>query len=131
MEVAGRTVQGQTSSPHLCDPCSSEGNEILADKYCLDCDEWLCPPCVTVHGRLKATRHHRIVDESEGCIPVKVEQEEDEVTERCVDHPKEFIKYHCKTHGTLNCGHCIVKDHTSCNLSIINEVSREFKMGRI
>ena len=132
MEVSGKSYEEKTKllvHSYNCEPCVSEGNEVLADKFCQDCGEWLCSSCIGFHGRLKATRHHRIVDGSERCTPIEVAEEDNDVTERCVDHSKEFIKYHCITHKTFNCGHCVVKDHKMCDVSIINEVSKAFKNG--
>jgi len=49
---------------NLCQPCCIEGKQSPAVKYCHDCEELLCSPCLDVHGKLKATRNHRIVDKS-------------------------------------------------------------------
>jgi len=47
-----------------CQPCCIEGKQSPAVKYCRDCEELLCFPCLDVHGKLKATRNHQIVDKS-------------------------------------------------------------------
>jgi len=126
----GNESTPSSTQSHMCDACGSEGNEVLADKFCQDCGEWLCSPCIGFHGRLKATRHHRIVNGSDICAPKEeVVEEENDVTERCVDHPKEFIKYHCETHRTLTCGHCNLKQHRSCKMRIIDEESKTFRSG--
>jgi len=116
---------------NLCQPCCIEGIQSPAVKYCLDCEELLCSPCLDVHGKFKATRNHRIVDKSlEATVDLLENVEEnDEVTEYCSEHPTKMVEYECVSHEKLICGHCIVKEHRSCNLNIISEVSKEFIEG--
>ena len=112
-----------------CQPCCIEGKQSPAVKYCRDCEELLCSPCLDVHGKFKATRNHQIVDKSlEATLDLL--EEAREVTEYCSEHTTEVIKYECVSHETLICGHCIVKEHLSCNVNIISEVSKGFIEGR-
>jgi len=116
---------------NLCQPCCIEGIQSPAVKYCHDCEELLCSPCLDVHGKLKATRNHRIVDKSlEATVDLQENVEENnEVTEYCSEHPTKIIEYECVSHEKLICGHCIVKDHRSCSVNIISEVSKQFIEG--
>ena len=114
----------------LCQPCCFEGKQIPAVKYCRDCEELLCSPCLDVHGKFKANRNHRIDDKSLEATVLENVGQVNEVTEYCDEHATEIIKYECVSHEKLICGHCIVKEHRSCNVNIISEVSKEFIEGQ-
>jgi len=128
--MASITDKDEIDSQKLsnCQPCCIEGKQSPAVKYCRDCEELLCSPCLDVHGKLKATRNHQIVDKSlEATLDLL--EEAREVTEYCSEHTTEVIKYECVSHETLICGHCIVKEHLSCNVNVITEVSTDFIEG--
>jgi len=113
----------------MCQPCTFEDKQIKATKYCRDCEELLCTSCVAVHGKLKATRHHRIVENTER--DVNSDNTGGVVGTRgmCSEHPTEPIKYECVSHNSLICGHCIVEEHGTCNLNILSESVKEFIEG--
>jgi len=125
MEVAGKR--------NKCQPCYFEEKTIPADKYCIECREYICNDCVSVHGKFKATRHHRVVLQNESNAPMQVWETNDddqvEINDNCEVHPEEVIKFHCVTHGTLHCGNCLVRGHRSCEIIIINEVASSFETG--
>ena len=33
----------------FCDPCSGKNERLVAEKYCLDCEEKLCTECAELH----------------------------------------------------------------------------------
>ena len=44
-----------------CDSCSFQGVGNPVNSYCPVCTEYLCISCVEIHGSLKATRGHELV----------------------------------------------------------------------
>ena len=46
------------SKQHVCCVCVN----VAAVSMCLNCGDMLCPSCVTVHGKLSATKYHRVED---------------------------------------------------------------------
>jgi len=132
MATASITDKDEIVSQKLsnCQPCCIEGKQSPAAKYCRDCEELLCSACLDVHGKLKATRNHQIVDKSLDATVLENVKEAREVTEYCSEHTTEVIKYECVSHETLICENCFVKDHCSCNVTVITEVSKEFIEGQ-
>ena len=110
-------------------PCNYEGNQSPATKYCCDCEELLCTSCVTVHGKFKAFRHHRIVDKNDKEASSHDTDYLNVKKEVCGHHPTEQIKYECVSHKNFICGHCVVKEHQACKVNIISEVAKEFIEG--
>ena len=45
-----------------CEPCRRKGKEVTAAKWCVECDEALCPECCDAHRTMKALLTHRVVD---------------------------------------------------------------------
>jgi len=113
----------------VCQPCKFEGLHQEACKYCCDCGELLCSSCVAVHGKLKATRHHRIVDKNDRAASNVDPGDLNMVSDMCSDHPTEPIKYECVSHESFICGHCAVREHRACNVNILSEAAREFVEG--
>jgi len=111
----------------VCQPCKFEGKHQEAHKYCCDCAGLLCSSCVAVHGKLKATRHHQIVDKNDRAAS-NVDPG-DLVSGLCRNHQTEPIKYECVSHESFICGHCVVKEHRACNINILSEAAKEFLEG--
>lgn len=49
----------------LCEPCSTENNQVLATFFCKTCDdpEPLCDTCANQHTRQKLSRNHKLCDD--------------------------------------------------------------------
>ncbi|XP_052821224.1 uncharacterized protein LOC128246811 [Mya arenaria] len=131
MEVPGRKRQKGTSTVDitLCEPCSQDGETFPAEAFCSVCREFLCKTCSNVHRKLRATKSHALLDKSNITTPMRLKPDEQESIEPCEIHPKESIKYFCSTHQTLTCGHCLAFEHRSCDITLISEISKDFKDG--
>ncbi|XP_052774713.1 uncharacterized protein LOC128213196 isoform X2 [Mya arenaria] len=129
MEVPGKKLLLKTSAVDTtyCQPCFKDGDNLPADAYCTVCKEFLCSNCASVHKKLKISRSHALLDKFS--MPTSMSGDDDEYIEWCEIHPKEFIKYFCPTHQTLNCGHCVVQNHRSCHVDVISDLSQAFKDG--
>ncbi|XP_053391553.1 uncharacterized protein LOC128554315 [Mercenaria mercenaria] len=129
MAVSGRKVadfQGSISKrsaedfDHRCEPCLAIGQQIEAHGFCVDCQEHLCKNCFAYHQRLKANKHHQLVNK-DNMAKHAVSKESDECTERCQVHKKEVIKFFCPKHEALGCNDCIVLNHRACDIYYIPE----------
>ncbi|XP_052776660.1 uncharacterized protein LOC128214306 [Mya arenaria] len=131
MEVPGKKLQLRTSAVDTtyCQPCSQDGETLAAEAFCTVCNEFLCSNCASVHKKLKMTRSHALLDKSNMPTSMSSQDDNDEYIEPCEIHKKEFIKYFCPTHQTLNCGHCAVQNHRSCHVDVISDISKAFKDG--
>lgn len=51
----------------LCEPCSTENNQVLATFFCKTCDdpEPLCHACANQHTKQKLSRNHTLCDNLE------------------------------------------------------------------
>lgn len=50
------------SALRTCDPCAETENEVVAVKYCEECEEYYCNKCTEMHLVPKITRKHKLVD---------------------------------------------------------------------
>ncbi|XP_052809423.1 uncharacterized protein LOC128237884 [Mya arenaria] len=129
MEVSGKKLQTDASvlDTTFCQPCSQEGETLPAEAYCTVCREFMCSVCTNVHKKQKMSKFHALLDKSSMPTAMQGESDAPQSTEACNIHPEELIKYFCPTHQSLNCGHCLAKEHRTCHVDIISEISRGFK----
>ncbi|XP_060589365.1 uncharacterized protein LOC132744627 [Ruditapes philippinarum] len=139
MEVPGKTrdrAQGFASSSGsfecngvLCQPCSSEGEILVADGFCKNCQEYLCKTCIKYHRKVTVSKHHTILDKAN--IPKNVDHQtiKQLCTETCEKHKLEIIKYFCRDHDTVGCGNCMVIKHKACQVEFIPDIADEFING--
>ncbi|XP_053385284.1 uncharacterized protein LOC123537080 [Mercenaria mercenaria] len=130
MAVSGRKTtdfQGSISKgssedfDHRCEPCLAIGQQIEAHGFCVDCQEYLCKNCFAYHQRIKATKHHHLVNKDNMDKHAVIKKESDECTEKCQVHKKEVIKFFCPKHEALGCNDCIVLNHRACDIDYIPE----------
>ncbi|XP_052809424.1 transcription intermediary factor 1-beta-like [Mya arenaria] len=129
MAVSGKKLQTYASvlCATFCQPCSQDGETLQAEPYCTVCKEFMCSNCTNVHKKLKMSKFHALLDKSRMPIAMQGESDAPQSTETCNIHPEELIKYFCSPHQSLNCGHCLAKEHRTCHVDIISEISRGFK----
>ncbi|XP_045160647.2 uncharacterized protein LOC123525569 [Mercenaria mercenaria] len=131
MEVSGRkgaTAMSDTVSQSStedydisCQPCSFERNNVGAEGYCQTCSEYLCKTCLNVHRKQSATRNHIILGNDQ--MPKEQSKSRDVCTKPCSVHVQEIIKFYCTSHDVVGCGDCMVIDHKSCKVDLVENVS--------
>ena len=94
------------SKQHVCCVCVN----VAAVSMCLNCGDMLCPSCVTVHGKLSATKYHRVED----LTSMTVEKLAANRPATCAVHDDEVSKLFCPTHGVSICLFCATADHRQC-----------------
>ena len=108
-----------------CDPCKFNQISKKAAAYCQKCEEYLCEPCRTVHGKLKSTRSHKLL--SGELMPPKRSADKitvlDTVLCSCL---KNEVSVYCKEHCSLICVNCGYIHHRRCHTSDIGDVSKDF-----
>ena len=50
------------ATSNFCDPCTEEGKNCKAIKYCTDCEEKFCGECSGSHLRFKKFKSHHVID---------------------------------------------------------------------
>ncbi|XP_053391557.1 E3 ubiquitin-protein ligase TRIM33-like [Mercenaria mercenaria] len=103
---------------HGCEPCMAISQQIEAHGFCVDCQEHLCKNCFSYHQRLKANKHHHLVNK-DNMAKHAVRKESDVCTEKCQVHKKEVIKFFCPKHEALGCNDCIVLNRRACDIDYI------------
>ncbi|XP_060553965.1 E3 ubiquitin-protein ligase TRIM45-like [Ruditapes philippinarum] len=139
MEVPGRT---QDSSPKdsarkslsrqrtiFCQPCSSDGDTMVAIGYCQNCNEYLCAVCLKVHRKQAVSRNHIILDGDNMPKVTLPTVTPNACSDICTKHENEIIKYFCMSHDAVGCGDCMIIDHKSCKVDRIQDISTEYFNG--
>lgn len=89
-----------------CTPCGEDNITQEANKYCPECEEYLCQSCTRHHGRQKATRLHQLLDKDEAGESRHISS-----TVKCRYHPDRDIEAYCETHDMVYCLKCVTFDH--------------------
>ncbi|XP_045175653.2 uncharacterized protein LOC123536503 [Mercenaria mercenaria] len=128
MAVPGRKVSdfhGSVSKgsaedfDHSCEPCLAIGQHVEAHGFCMDCQEYLCKNCFAYHRRIKATKHHNLLDvDSIGKHTIH-SADSALCVEKCHKHQNECIKFFCTNHEFLGCTDCITLNHRTCKIDYI------------
>ncbi|XP_045160847.2 transcription intermediary factor 1-alpha-like [Mercenaria mercenaria] len=123
MEVSGRTkTSGKTDIKNeiLCQPCKGEGDEVPAEGYCENCNEYFCTSCLKFHRKMAVTKNHVIRSKDE--MPT-TQVQVDPCLEPCDTHKTEIVKYFCQEHNSVGCGDCMVIGHKACKVQLVSDVS--------
>ncbi|XP_053383739.1 uncharacterized protein LOC123535818 [Mercenaria mercenaria] len=128
MAVSGRKVsdfrasvsEGTTEDfDYSCEPCLAIGQYIEAHGFCVDCQEYMCKNCFAYHQRMKATKHHNLLD-IDSIDKHTIDSTDSAVcTEKCHIHKNEIIKFFCTNHEFLGCTDCITLNHRTCKTDYI------------
>ena len=94
-------------------PCTSCTDDVTAGvtvARCLDCKDFLCEKCVTVHRSVRVLQGHKLLTLKEICdgklaMHKLVEQE------TCSKHEGNVIRYFCETCDEPMCRDCSIFDH--------------------
>ncbi|XP_045208000.2 E3 ubiquitin-protein ligase TRIM33-like [Mercenaria mercenaria] len=98
----------------FCEPCVSDGKQIEAEGFCVDCSEYLCGQCYNSHRRSKAFKHHVLQDKKNMPVDVARPAVLDVCVEKCSRHPTKVTEYFCRSCDTLGCSACITTNHRQC-----------------
>ena len=125
--------------PRICDLCSEDQTENIAEVYCLECQQHFCSACLKFHERNRATKEHQVVTGTrmpkqsrslqryKGDIrerPKRFEAKESSNSSslKCLFHSNETLDYFCKEHKTVTCNACNVIDHWNCSKVTISAI---------
>ncbi|XP_053383608.1 uncharacterized protein LOC123535591 [Mercenaria mercenaria] len=104
---------------HSCEPCLAIGQHVEAHGFCVDCQEYMCKNCSAYHQRIKATKHHNLLNiDSMGKHTIH-STDSAVCTEKCHIHKNEFMKFFCTNHEFLGCTDCITLNHRTCKIDYI------------
>ena len=124
MEVPGKNQAGSdntTTSVH-CDPCLLLIRNTRADYYCVDCDEFFCDNCCSVHKMSKLSRNHELLTGDE--IPTQKLTIAEETI--CSKHNGKMLEYYCLVHKNFFCTLCVTLEHKNCSIEYIDDIATDF-----
>ena len=78
---------------------------------CMECKQYLCGECLTIHGNWLAFKKHTVFTMEELIKPEN--QDKTRVTESifCEKHENETLKYYCESCKRFACIHCVLLEH--------------------
>ncbi|XP_053404870.1 uncharacterized protein LOC128558727 [Mercenaria mercenaria] len=108
---SGDAVPGRTEQI-LCQPCSSEDKQTVADVFCSTCDEFQCTKCSKVHNTHAFLRNHKLVNAKK--VKTKPVHFDMKGLDQCDEH-QEVLKFFCEDENQLCCSTCAIVDHRKCH----------------
>lgn len=116
--MAKRDDDIYTGTAKFCDACFEEKQEINAEYFCLQCNEYLCCDCKNYHKKANVTKSHELMCiENVHCLSSLTFGSDSFETPVCRDHEQE-IQYFCKSHMEELCSTCKLMTHTTCKTII-------------
>nr|KAG5707951.1 hypothetical protein BaRGS_025089 [Batillaria attramentaria] len=94
------------SKDHVCCVCVN----VAATSICLNCGEMFCQSCTIVHGKMSATRHHKV----ESLTSLTPERLSASRPASCSAHTDRAPELFCPKHGASVCLLCATSDHREC-----------------
>lgn len=106
-----QTKDSESATDLLCSICALENRKTDAEKYCLQCQDYFCQKCVTIHDKLAILSGHVIIGRSDfGDLECRLKLPSIP-TERCLKHTTKLMDMYCDTHDKVGCGTCMVLEH--------------------
>ncbi|XP_053399881.1 uncharacterized protein LOC123560946 [Mercenaria mercenaria] len=137
MEVSGRRTHGASGRQPFaeegelfCQPCSGDGDWVVAMGYCQNCNEYFCAACLRVHRKQSMSRNHVILEGKSMPKSLVPEIDVELCSELCEKHTHEIVKFYCSSHDTIACGDCMVLEHKACKVERIQDISCNYFNGR-
>lgn len=108
-------LQKQASLTNIL--CGPDEDDVKAESWCVECEDFLCEKCCQNHKKYKALQGHQI-------YPITIHRLDlsKSLKKRrnsciglwCKTREKKKKKFLCKTHQTGCCSACDVKEHKNC-----------------
>ena len=127
-----RSLQGASDEVHtnICGPCKNADIERGAKHYCQDCPEYLCDQCKDHHRKLRLTKSHRIVSESQ--VPaVSSIRGRPSIVVYCSCNRKQEVQYYCEDHKDTVCDLCKNSKHYKCKVPRIQDKGSAYSQSKI
>ncbi|CAG2233237.1 unnamed protein product [Mytilus edulis] len=115
-----------TSSTFGCGVCDSQHITKVAEHWCPECEEGLCPNCLIFHNSSKLSRGHGVISiENYKQLPPYITS----IRQQCPDHDRKY-KLYCPNHEVPCCPFCITTSHSKCNgLQVLEVVVRTSELS--
>lgn len=112
----GASITSDVIFDFPCSICARRDKSHEAEKYCVECEDYMCAACVDNHSSFHSMARHNLIERS------NFEKSQTFVhrtvpsmpMERCPKHPTKLIDMYCEDHDSVHCLICITTDHGSC-----------------
>ena len=95
---------------NLCSPCLNKNKNTEGEHYCMECQDYYCSKCVTIHNDFPALSNHTIIGKSDS--KYKELARKPVPTERCPLHTTKLVDMYCTAHTKVGCSACMTLEHT-------------------
>ena len=96
----------------------------FAPVYCLDCDQNMCKQCSSIHGSMKMSKCHTMV-QLVGTGSKNLEKYAKQVGMKCKQHPKQKIELFCVACDIAVCVECVKSSHQKHPCLDILQIGKE------
>ena len=114
--MATSSSDGEESVRKVCISCEAVNKDTTAEKYCIECSEYLCATCSRIIHAIRKLTDHLVLDYNEegdkGVNAVLADYF------ACSKHPGRIISLVCEEHNKLCCNKCLLEDHKGCDAVI-------------
>ncbi|XP_060596101.1 uncharacterized protein LOC132750176 [Ruditapes philippinarum] len=121
MATGGRLTHSKINASdevidYACSPCTKRNKTNEAVRFCVECQEFLCPLCVDNHNSFSVLTGHTLLDKSQfGSLGGSAAPNAPALpTERCKVHLTKLVDMYCANHDAVGCSICLNINHRSC-----------------
>ena len=123
MSCKNQTDSDSTTTGVHCDPCLLLSSKKNAEHYCVECDEFFCNNCSSVHRMSKLSRNHKLLTQNDMPQRKTIPTEEDV----CCKPREEILKYFCKVHKIFFCTVCVTLENRNCSIKYVDDIAPDFE----
>ena len=92
----------------------------MSNWKCINCGDYLCEPCSTLHRKGNKTGRHRLLH-----IDEKDKETEVRLSVFCIEHTGEELEHYCETDGMMICPTCKSSSHRFHDVCSIEKIAQE------
>ncbi|XP_052778862.1 uncharacterized protein LOC128216343 [Mya arenaria] len=110
-----------------CEPCLNDGHRQNVEGFCLECNEYMCQPCLGMHRKLRVSKSHHVKRGEEMPTEKPNKQVQYPIQIDCNFHSNNKITSFCQSHQQLCCDQCVILGHKVCtNVKPVGDYFQEF-----
>lgn len=95
-----------------CGFCGRENRNVEAEKFCMDCEDYLCGECISLHKKFPLLRSHKL--ETISKAETFRQDSVGKIRNECPTHRGEYLQTFCADHDAICCNTCVSVGHRTC-----------------
>ena len=114
--MATSSNDGEERVRKVCISCEVVNKDTTAEKYCIECSEYLCAACSRIIHAVRKLTDHLVLDyDGEGENADKGVNTVLADYFACSKHPEKILSLVCEGHNKLCCTKCLLENHKYCD----------------